>query len=114
MSRRSKLPADGSLPDSQLIHHSPALQKLLLRPSKDVLCDLALEWLENPTLGKPHPPDEDEEMEDDEDEEQLDVEQLKEVYTRMSKAGGITKKAVVERIVERDWVRSSSCALLKI
>ncbi|KAF8462058.1 centromere protein Chl4/mis15/CENP-N [Kalaharituber pfeilii] len=99
----------GPLPDSHVVPHSPALLKLLMRPSKNALCEIALEWLSNASLGAPQPPgegfDDDDDDDDDDDEEgaELSIDDVKEVYKRMKGATSVTRKAVVERVVERDW-----------
>lgn len=104
--------SDGSLPNTQLIPHSPTIQKLLLKPPKNTLCDIAINWLDNPQLGAPHPPPEG--LDDDGEDRagELSVEDLKGVYKKMKVVSSVTRKAVVERIVERDWVDFCSAASL--
>lgn len=96
---------NGALADAQLIPHSLALQKLLLKPSKLLLCEIVIDWLNNRQYGAPHPPPEGLEGGEGEDEmAQMSIEELKELYEKMKTASSVTRKAVVERIVERDWV----------
>jgi len=105
---------DGSLSDTQLIPHSSTIQKLLLKPSKSTLCEIAIDWLDNFPLGAPHPPPE---GLDDDDEDRaggLSVEDLKNVYEKLKATSSVTRKAVVERIVERDWVDFYSAVSLRL
>ena len=95
---------NGSLSDTQLIPHSATIQKLLLKPSKSSLCEIAIDWLDNLQFGAPHPPPEGLDDDDGGRAGELSVEDLKGVYEKMKAASSVTRKAVVERIVERDWV----------
>ncbi|KAF8458935.1 centromere protein Chl4/mis15/CENP-N [Terfezia claveryi] len=94
---------DGSLSDAQLIPHSSNIQKLLLKPSKNTLCEIAIDWLDNPQLGAPHPPPEGLDDDDEDRAGEQSVEDLKGVYEKMKAASSVSRKAVIERIVERDW-----------
>lgn len=107
MPKQTLTSKDGSLPNTHLIPHSPALNKLLLKPSKSLLCEIAINWLNNPQFGTPHPPSEDLEDGEVEDEDgiaQMGIEELKRVYEKMKTAGSVTRKAVVDRITGRHWV----------
>ena len=106
MPRRTHHVSDGSLPDTHLIPHSPTLRKLLLRPSKNTLCEVVLEWLENVLLGKPHPQPESPDGHSEDGTGELSIDELKKVYEEMKTSHKATRKTVVERIVERDWVPS--------
>lgn len=99
MSKASHNIGDGSLDPDYLIQHSPSLLRLLLRPSKKTLCDIAIDWLDNAHFGAPHPLPEDVEGGGG-----LSVGELKGIYEKMKAANPVTRKAVAERIVERDWV----------
>ncbi|RPB28658.1 CHL4-domain-containing protein [Terfezia boudieri ATCC MYA-4762] len=94
---------DRSLSDAQLIPHSSNIQKLLLKPSKTTLCEIAIDWLDNSQLGTPHPPPEGFGDDDEDRAGEQSVEDLKGVYEKMKAASSVTRKAVIERIVERDW-----------
>lgn len=104
MPKRSPTTADGSLPDTHIILHSPALQKLLLKPSKNTLCEIVIDWLDHPQFGAPHQLPEDLEDEGDGNQGQLSIEDLKELYGKFKATNSVTKKAIIQRIVERDWV----------
>ena len=106
MPRRTHHVNGGSLPDTHLIPHSPTLQKLLLKPSKNTLCEIVLEWLENVSLGKPHHPPEGPESYSEDGTGELIISELKKVYEKMKTSQQVTRKTIVERIVEIDWVPS--------
>ena len=99
---RAQATDTGALRDDHIITDSSSVQKILLKPSKDVLCDLVLGWLDNLPLCAQHPAADDDSDDVDPPES---VEDTKAAYLRMKSTNSVTKKAVVERIMERDWVR---------
>jgi len=104
LKRKRSTTSDRALPDTHLIPHSPTIQKLLLKSSKNTLCEIVINWLDNPKLGAPHPPPEGPDDDDEDTEGELSVEGLKGVYEKMKASTSVTRKAIVERIVGRDWV----------
>lgn len=59
-------------------------------------------------LGKPHHPPESPDGYSEDGTGELSISELKKVYEKMKASHQVTRKTVVERIVERDWVPHSS------
>lgn len=91
-----------ALPHTTLFKPSPDLRKQLNRHTKKSLLEVVQSWLDEPTDTTRPQFSDDQDLDDGEAiAEPRTIEELVELYGSME---GANKKAVVDRVYERDWV----------
>jgi hypothetical protein len=92
-----------TLPSTTLIPNSALLRRFLTRLPKPILIDLIVIWLDHPLCPFHQPGDGDED--DIFRQESENSDEKKAIYEAYRDDDGVTKKAIIERVLGVDWVR---------